>query len=345
MLYKRSKKPGAVWWTKFSLRGQQIRVSCRTSNKQAAEEYERTLREGAWRELSLGVELHLWDEATERWLREKKAKKSLQRDLDAFEALKPKLDGMALADIDEKLIAECEQSLVVGIRKGERSPATIARMMATLRSVLNRAADKWKWLETAPKVPAPEVPKPSTRWITQEQFEELFRQLPMHAAAIVRFMVATGLRSHNVFHLRWSDVDLDHNVVRFSGAEVKSGEASGFPLSAEARTVIEQQRGVHIAYVFCDHQGRAPIGSIKTCWKKACIRAGVPGLRPHHLRHTFAAWHKLAGTPDSALQSLGGWSDPRMVKRYGHILPTGYSHYADNRRLPNSCTKNGTGNK
>lgn len=342
MLYKRSSKPGAVWWCKFSIRGETVRVSCRTSNKQAAQEYEQALREGAWREVTLGVEQHLWEECTERWLIEKSAKKSLQRDRDAFTALATKLDGLMLTDIDGKLIADCEAFLRAGVRKAERSPASVARMMATLRSVLNIAADKWHWLPTAPTVATPDMAKPETRWITQTQFDELFRQLPFHAAQIVRFMVATGFRSGNVFGLRWEHVDLAANVIRLPGAVLKGGAATGFPLSAEARTVIEQQRGAHREHVFCDHKGRAPIGSIKTCWKKACIRAGVPGLKIHHLRHSFAAWHKLAGTPDAALQALGGWSDPRMVQRYGQIAPTGFSDFADNRRLPNFSTKKDT---
>ncbi len=341
MLYKRSKKPGAVYWIKFSLRGVKVRESSGTNSKKGAEDVERALREKIWRELTLGEETHLWEEAVERWLREKAAKRSLQRDRDAFAALAPKLNGVELRDIDARLIADIETFLGLGIRKEARSSATVARMMAVLRAVLNLAAHKWHWIPALKFQPV-KPSKPATRWITQAQFDELFRQLPVHAASIVRFMVATGLRSHNVFTLRWCDVDLDHRVVRFEGREVKSGEESGFPLSPEACTVLLQQRGLHAQYVFCDHKGRAPLGSIKTCWKKACVRAGVAGLKVHHLRHTFAAWHKLAGTPDAALQALGGWSDPRMVQRYGHISPTGFMDYADNRRLPAVGTKKGT---
>lgn len=341
-LYKRSEKPGAVWWCKFSIRGRTTRVSTGTASKAAAEEFERAYREQAWREVTLGIELHFWDEAAERWLIEMASKKSLQRDRDAFAALKDKLEGIALPDIDETMLAECEQHLQKGLRKQARSAATVARMMAVLRAVLNRASLKWKWIHAAPKVVIDKPAKPVTHWISQAQFEALFRELPPHAASIVRFMVATGLRSGNVFGLKWAHVDPALRVVRLPGAVMKSGEASGFPLSSEACTVLDQQRGLHPEYVFSDQRGRAPVGSIKTCWRKACARAGVPGLKPHHLRHTWAAWHKLAGTPDAALQALGGWSDPRMVQRYGQVAPTGFSHFADNRRLPESCTKKDT---
>jgi integrase len=150
--------------------------------------------------------------------------------------------------------------------------------------------------------------------------------------------VATGARASNVFRLRWEDVDLEAKVFRVSAAEFKGRRAVGFPLPPDAVTVLEQQRGAHPEYVFTDQLGRAPVRSLKTCWAKACKRAGLPGLRLHDLRHTFAAWHKLAGTPAHALKELGGWSDIRLVDRYGHINPQDYAQFADNRR-----TRKGTG--
>ena len=56
-------------------------------------------------------------------------------------------------------------------------------------------------------------------------------------------------------------------------------------------------------------------------WEAACKRAGVPGFRFHDLRHTWASWHAMAGTPLSVLQELGGWHSPQMVQRYAHLAP------------------------
>jgi integrase len=333
MLYKRSKKTGAVYWTKFSIRGRKVQLSCGTNSKTLAEEFERQLREQIWRESALGEVAHTWEELKAEWLAEKHAKKSLQRDKDAFAAMDAKLAGLAIIDIDDAKCAEVEKHLRIGTRTELRSRSTVQRLMAVLRSTLKFAASKkLKWLAAAPTFDPVKQAKPATRWITQAQFETLWRELPLHAKQLVRFDVAMGLRSANLFRLRWDQVDLEANVIRIAGDELKSGTATGYPLAPEAREVLLQQRGVHPHYVFTDQRGRAPIGSIKTCWKKACIRAGVPGLQLRHMRHTFAAWHKLAGTPDSALQSLGGWSDPRMVQRYGQVAPTGFAGFADNRR-------------
>jgi hypothetical protein len=60
------------------------------------------------------------------------------------------------------------------------------------------------------------------------------------------------------------------------------------------------------------------------------IRAGLPNLRWHDLRHTWASWHRMAGTPDSALQELGGWASADMLQRYAHLAPGHVAAWAGN---------------
>lgn len=334
MLYKRSTKSGAVWWCKFTIRKRQVRVSCGTASKALAEEFERRLRDQIWKEQELGEVIYTWEDAKERWLKEKGHKRSLERDIQAFAALESNLGSKAIGDIDGPLLSRIQVSLIDG-----RKPGTVNRIIACAASVLS-AAVKWGWLAHSPKVAALYVDKSETRWITPNEFESLWRELPPHAKQITRFSVATGARAGNVFRLRWDDVDLTARVFRVSAAEFKGRRAVGFPLPPDALEVLEQQRGAHPVYVFTDHLGRAPVRSLKTCWAAACKRADLPGLRLHDLRHTFAAWHKLAGTPTEALKALGGWSDSRMVERYGHISPQDYAGFADNRRS-NGGTQSG----
>jgi integrase len=339
MLYKRSKKPGAVWWVRFTIGGRETRVSSGTNSRPAAEEFERRLRDQVWRERELGEVIYTWEDAKARWLTEKAHKRSLERDREAFAALEGLLGGKALGDIDGPSLREAQRGLCDG-----RQPGTVNRIMAVAVSTLS-AAVKWGWLIHAPKVESLPVEKRAPSWITQEQFELLWRELPTHAQQIVRFAVAVGARSRNVFNLRWRDVDLQAKVFRVDWSEFKGKRSVGFPLPPDALVVLEQQKGLHPEYVFTDQRGRAPVGSIKTCWKKACKRAGIEGLRVHDLRHTWAAWHKLAGTPVAAIKELAGWSDVRLVDRYGHINPQDYAAFADNRRTKDGTSGSGNDGK
>lgn len=56
-------------------------------------------------------------------------------------------------------------------------------------------------------------------------------------------------------------------------------------------------------------------------WNAALQRAGIENFKWHDLRHTFATWHRQAGTPTHELQRLGGWKTAAMVDRYAHVAP------------------------
>jgi Phage integrase family. len=65
-----------------------------------------------------------------------------------------------------------------------------------------------------------------------------------------------------------------------------------------------------------------PIANANTrAWRNALKRAGINDFRWHDLRHTWATWHRQAGTPTHELQRLGGWKSSAMVERYAHLAP------------------------
>jgi hypothetical protein len=79
--------------------------------------------------------------------------------------------------------------------------------------------------------------------------------------------------------------------------------------------VLRRQVGRHPTRVFT-FRGQE-IANVNTkAWKAALKRAGIEDFRWHDLRHTFATWHRQAGTPTHELQRLGGWKTGAMVERY-----------------------------
>ncbi|MEO8120529.1 MAG: site-specific integrase [Rhodoferax sp.] len=99
-----------------------------------------------------------------------------------------------------------------------------------------------------------------------------------------------------------------------------SGKSHLVPLNQDAMDVLEKRKGDHLTHVFT-YEGN-PIVQVNTkAFRNALQRAGILDFRWHDLRHTFATWHREAGTPTHELQRLGGWKTQSMVERYAHVAP------------------------
>ena len=89
-----------------------------------------------------------------------------------------------------------------------------------------------------------------------------------------------------------------------------------------ALDVLRRRQGDHPSHVFT-YEGN-PIVQVNTkAWRNALLRAEIHDFRWHDLRHSFATWHREAGTPTHELQRLGGWKTQSMVERYAHVAPEG----------------------
>ena len=58
------------------------------------------------------------------------------------------------------------------------------------------------------------------------------------------------------------------------------------------------------------------VGVTNSAWHNALTKAGLTDFRFHDLRHTWASWHRQAGTSVDELKDLGGWKSRTMVDRY-----------------------------
>ena len=110
--------------------------------------------------------------------------------------------------------------------------------------------------------------------------------------------------------------------------------------------IIRRWLGKHSTQVF-SFRGK-PIAQVSTkAWYEALERAEIHDFRWHDLRHTWASWHVQNGTPLFALQELGGWESPEMVRRYAHLAAEHLAPYADRlcasrEVVEPACQSNGT---
>jgi integrase len=236
------------------------------------------------------------------------------RDVEKQRRLCRKLDGylgrLSLNDINGDVI----WSIVEGERKKENKAATINRCLALVRSVLRMAHYDWQWLDRIPKVRLLPGEVERDRWLTQEEAQRLLAVCPSHLSALVRFALATGCRAREIAGLEWARVDLERRTAWLD--QTKNGTPRGVPLNRDAVAVLDGERGGHEQFCFTFRGQPIRYELTNTAWQNAVRKAGLGDLRFHDLRHTWASWHRQAGTSTDELKELGGWKSRSMVDRY-----------------------------
>lgn len=348
-IYPRGKR--GILWADFTVDGERVKRSTGTTDRGQAEEYAATLAGGLWRTKRLGEAPRVtWDEAVVAWMGENGHLRSIEDIKLRLRWLSDRLQGMQLASIDDtriRALAAERKAQPVNAKAIARisaapklaSNATVNRHMAELSKILHYAHGR-KWLAALPPITKMHEPAKRVAWLTREEAGELLAELPPHLRAMAALSLATGLRESNVRLLCWQQVDLARRTAWIYGDQAKAGRDLMVPLNAPAMEVLQAQKGQHRRWVFpvprwqikdrpedvAVQVADSPTGKISNhAWRKACTRAGVPWLRFHDLRHTWASWHVQAGTPLPVLQELGGWASLAMVQRYAHL---GVSHVA-----------------
>jgi len=311
-LYQR----GRTWWLYIRHDGERIRESTGTQDKREAQRIHDQRRAEVWRKKRQGTRL---SDALALWL---KAAPRNEREKSAIRVL---LSVYQDRPIDQ--IAGGGKAITSAL--SGRSASTINRTLNIVRAAINMAhADGL--IDHPIKIARLKQPASRIRYLTPEEWARLAAELPEHILAPARFALATGLRKSNVLGLQWREVDLRRAVAWIHPDQAKAGKAISVPLNTEAMAVLKAERGKHDTHVFT-YAGR-PIGNIKRAWTSALKRADIHDFTWHDLRHTWASWHVMAGTPLAVLKELGGWSSMDMVLRYAHLEPGHLKQWADKSR-------------
>ena len=319
-------KRGGLWWIDVvAPHGERIRRTTGTANKVLAQEFHDRFKSELWRISQLGEKpRRTWNEAAVRWLKESGHKATIDQDKSHLRWLDAHLGGKYLDAISRAVIDRItDVKLAEGV-----SNATVNRPLEVVRAILRKCVNDWEWLDRAPQVRMLKEPTRRVRFLTRIEAQRLLAALPEHLAAMATFSLATGLRRANVTGMQWSQVDLVRRLAWIHPDQAKARKAIAVPLNAEAVLIIRSRIGNHETHVF-SFRGR-PIRQVSTkAWYRALQRAGIEDFRWHDLRHTWASWHVQHGTPLHALQELGGWESPEMVRRYAHFSAEHLAPYAD----------------
>ena len=217
------------------------------------------------------------------------------------------------------------------------SAKTVRNINQIISSALNLAIEQRLILTNpADACALPKLEHREMKTLPVEQLTSFLREAKESGVFEMYYIeLATGLRRGELLGLKWSDIDLEHGslrvqrqIARIDGeiveAPLKTKNAyRTLPLSADAIDVLKTQKKKcgNSQYVFPSPTG-GPISpdSVLHMLHRVLKRAGLPKVRFHDLRHTFATLALQNGVDIKTVSGmLGHFSAGFTLDTYAHV--------------------------
>ena len=215
-----------------------------------------------------------------------------------------------------------------------KAPRTINYALAVVRHSLNKARD---WGLFAKENPVDRVKKPTinnkrTRFLTYEEAEMLLNKLQRTNKQLYEMAflsLYTGMRAGEIFNLKWQDVDFKNGIIYIRDPKNKADRVAY--MTADIKEMLDSKfnkKAQQDDYIFKGVKGKKITEISKTfaiTVNRLGLNDGITDKRNkvvfHTLRHTFASWLAIQGTPIYTIKELMGHKSLAMTERYSHLAP------------------------
>lgn len=205
-----------------------------------------------------------------------------------------------------------------------------------LRSALTWAV-KMRLIDNAPHIWRPAKPAPMDRWLTRAEIDRLLTaEAEPHIRLAIILMLATAGRVTAILELTWDRVDLERGQIdlKLDASGPRKGRAV-VPINGMLRAALIAAREAAMSDHVVEWAG-GPVKSIRKGFMAAAVRAGLPDISPHVLRHTAAVHMAAGGVPMSKISQYLGHSNTTITERtYARFAP---DHLADAAEILNFGT-------
>ena len=144
--------------------------------------------------------------------------------------------------------------------------------------------------------------------------------------ALVRFMAETGARASEVISMTIEDTDIRGGIAIIRRGKGGKGRRVPFgPRTASALNAYLRKRRSHRladgpAFWLGDQNQTFGYHGLYGALEDLAEAAGIKGMHPHRLRHTFAQNWLAAGGSEGGAMKVAGWSDRRQMDRYSEAF-------------------------
>jgi integrase len=231
--------------------------------------------------------------------------------------LLPKLGSKAVKDVTRRDIEDLHRSWA-------KSPYEANRHLSLWSKMFSLAVN-WQWRGDNPASGIERFPEERRqRFLSPAELGRLAEALNVHpekaSANAIRLLMLTGARRGEVLAATWDQFDLQRAVWTKPSSHTKQKKEHRVPLSPAAMIVIgrmsEHRDG---NYVFPGGSTGKPLTTIRKTWLAVCTKAGLPAVRLHDLRHSYASALAAHGYSLPIIGALLGHSNPSTTARYAHL--------------------------
>jgi len=233
-------------------------------------------------------------------------------------------------ELDQVKPSDIERWRAEQIQEGKLKPASINRATQYLKAYFNLAIRDGH-CQRNPVAATKTLPEENQRlrYLTEAEAERVFSHLNPEARKMVELSLATGLRKSAQFLLRLEDLDFQAGVYRIVMRKGGVTRPRWMPMSDKARALFEEftakARAVNSPWLFPSPKDpsrhRHPSSFSHNVFKRACVKAGLPDVRWHDLRHCVGSWLAMQGVDLAIIRDVLGHSSVRMSERYAALSP------------------------
>ena len=305
------RRRGQHWYADYYADGKRVVECTGTANRREAEKFLALRVSEVQRGVFIKPVSITLAELGERYMEHAELhKRSWKRDEQLLRDLRVFFGNPTLRDITPPRIEEFQQA-----RAKEVAPATVNRATAMLKHMFFQA-EKWGMHSRNPVRMVQFLREDNLKCetLSEEQEKKLVAVAPPYVQDLVLFAVNTGLRTSDIFNLKWTDVDLERRELTL--VVKKNGKVHELPLNTVAFEVVSRQRRV-CEYVFTHPMSGQKIKSVRGALVTAVKRAGLKKVTWHMFRHTIAT--RLLETTDLVtVKEILGHESIKTTLRYAH---------------------------
>jgi integrase len=217
-------------------------------------------------------------------------------------------------------------------KKRNLSPATVKHVLVLIRQIYNKAAtwDLWKGVNPIKGVKLPTLSNRREKFLTHQEADILLTKLEKVSRQLWEMSLMglhTGMRAGEICALRWGDVDFDNGMINIPDS--KSGRPRHVFMTEMVKKILDEKEQTKPGELVFQARGGGKIQDISKAFFRAVeelgFNEGIDDRRRrvtfHTLRHTFASWLAIQGTPIIEIKELLGHQTLVMTERYAHLIP------------------------